>query len=191
MNSVSKNKKLIIFITVCAGSFLAYIWFVFYGLNSLSGGLAKKVIKQGVFNTVNPQKTTVRDLEKKFGKPAGKEIVGDTGTLYYDSKQKYQYEYVWTKNGSVIATKERVPQDTKKEYFTKDLGPSDITLYDKDIIPATWLVFLDNGVAIRIADDTVYVLVRFAPQSKESFLNNIAPVAGMTTEKLKPIPEPG
>lgn len=185
------NKKIVTFVAVCIAGFLVYLWFVFYGVNSLFGGLANRVIEQGVFNKVAPDQTTTKDLEDIYGKPAGKETVDNTETLFFDSAQKYQYEYAWVQNGKVVATKERVPSGTKKDYFARDLGQADITLYDKDIIPATWLVFLDNGVAIRVSDGIVYVLVRFAPQSKESFLNSVAPVVGMTTEKIEETGEPG
>ncbi len=191
LKNLTNKKKVLLFLAICLIGFIAYLFFVYYGLRSLPGGKTAGVLEKGRFSKIVPEKSNVGEVEEKYGKPVTKDVENGVTSLNYDSVQKQQYDFVWARDNKIIATGERVPENTMLDELTKKLKGLDIVLYDKDIIPAQWLVFLKDGIALRVSENNVYVLVRFAPQTKELFLKNIAPVVGMSEKKIQEVEEPG
>lgn len=169
---------------------LIFIYGVFVFL-VVRSNFGNSLLDKSKFSKITPGKTSERNLVQTYGKPVSSEkTAGNTNSLFYDSSKLYQYNYVWTKNGNVIAVKEVLPDGTTKEQAIVGLGSPDKTYYDSDLHDDVWLVFLEKGVAVKILGDTAYAFIRFSPQTNDLFLQNIAPLAGIVTTKIQDSGEP-
>lgn len=178
------NKKIYIgFVTICVLAYVIFVVLVFQPNTKKSA--TPTAATTGKFNKLAPGTTTESSLTGLYGKPAVVEKNGSINTLFYNSSALYQYDYVWTKNGKVIAVKEVLPEKTTKEQASMNLGTPDKTYYDSVLPDDIWLIFLKKGVAIKTAENIAYSLVRFEPQLNDSFLTNIAPLVGITTRKIE------
>lgn len=175
--NLTNKKKFIIFAVFCVLTYGAFVFLIL--------GPGTSISDRSRFDKIVPGKTSEEKLSELYGKPAVIKKSDSTSTLFYNSSRLYQYDYVWTRSGKVVAVKEALPTNTTVETASKNLGSPDETFYDSELPEYTWLIFLKRGVAIKTYTGIAYSLIRFEPQAKDSFLSNIAPLIGITTKKVE------
>lgn len=166
--------------------FAVYLFLLFVVIGNLAPDNSSLLLEKGKFKDISPEKTKISDIQEIYGAPVAIIDNNGSGSYSYDSAQEHHYDYIWYKGQAVLATQERIVQDITLEDFIKILGEPSLKLYDKDIIPAIWFIFPEEGVGLRTTDGKIYILMKFSPQDKGSFLKKVAPVVGL---REKPIPD--
>ncbi|MBI3985272.1 MAG: hypothetical protein HY344_05060 [Candidatus Levybacteria bacterium] len=199
--NITRNKRFALLVGICLVFFVIFLSSLF-----LTGGEKTKEEKPQTarpvvdtrgnivgskFNQVIPGKTTGDELINQEGAPEESEI--DRGLeklLFFDRDELYNY--AWEKDGVVVVTKENLFENSKADDFITMFGNPNIKLYHMYSEDLMWYIFLPKGIGIQVSqsDNQVTGLVRFQPQSRESFIINVAPLVGMTTQKEDLIAEP-
>lgn len=175
-----KNKKFLLF---TFGSIALYVIYLLVVFNFTKTPTLP--VHDTVFGDIVLEKTREEEVVKNLGKPEYVDTKLSNKGLYYKSSENYIYNVAYSKNSTLVATKEIVVSP----YSIKDFGAPDFQLFNDYSSNLFWNVYLSKGVALQNGDGMVFAIVRFKPQSKNTFMSKIAPLFDMTVSS-KTIPEP-
>ena len=186
MNSINKkvvvNKKIVLFVGFCVLMFVAFVWVVFWLLGSVKTAPER-------FKKIEPGMSTKQDVLESEGTPDISETDQELGRLLYKSGETYYFDNVWEKDGKVVLTQENVFSDFDLTGYLQKYGTPEATFFDGNMEEAKWYVYLTKGVAFEANSARVFTLVKFTPQTKEVFLNNIAPIIKAREQEIKDVRE--
>lgn len=188
MNSINKkvvvNKEIVLFVGFCLLMFVAFVWVVFWLLRSAQTAPER-------FKQIEPGRSTKQDVLESEGTPNISETDQDLGRLLYKSGEAYYFDNIWEKDGKVVLTQENVFSDFDLTGYLRKYGTPEATFFDGNMEEARWYVYLTKGVALEANSARVFTLARFAPQTKEEFLKNIAPIIKARETEIKEVREFG
>lgn len=179
MNIFRQNMGLIITAVICIAVFVVLVILMIRGL--MGGG----AINELRLIDIVPEKTTEKMVLEKYGNPSATEKNKNINSLFYNSPLQYQYDSILSRNGVVLAVLERLPEKTNKKVFLNELGGPEDTLFDSEIPDDFWLTYYSKGIAIKTAGEVAYSVLRFDPQPKEAFIENIMPLTSISLQKTE------
>lgn len=200
--NTTRVKKFTIFVFICLAFLVVFLGAIFLPKKSQEPGqkptpTPRTVINRAgeiigsKFNYIIPGKTSQEELLNKEGSPEISETDKDLDKFIFNDRDD-QYKYAWAKEKIILVTRESLFENSRANDFINVFGNPNLRLYHNFSENLMWYIFLSKGIGIQVSqsDDQVTGLVRFRQQSRESFLLNVAPLAGMTVQKEGIIVEP-
>lgn len=200
--NITRAKKFAIFVFVCLLFLVIFLSAIFLPNTTKDLGKAPTPTPRAIldnggniigskFNEIIPGQTTQQELFNQQGSPEISEAEKNLDKFLFTDKDRL-YNYAWAKDGVVLFTKENLFENSRANDFINVFGNPNLRLYHNYSENLMWYIFLLKGIGIQVSqsDDQVTGLVRFRQQSRESFLLNVAPLAGMTVQKEEIMPEP-
>jgi len=129
------------------------------------------------FNQLAPGKNTLGDIEKINGPAISSVKNGNKTYLYYQTPSADYKNIVVLKNGVLYYSLENVFGDYRGLYsdYTKAYGQPSLTLYNKNSTDSEWFIFLKQGLGLEVGGNDITQILYFIPQSKDDFMQNLAP----------------
>lgn len=195
-NIFAQNKALIVIAAVLVIVFFVFIFLMFSVVKSNTtsnippGATPIPVTKDTKVDYSNidkliPGTSTLEDTEKLNGAPSRTSKVGDKTYLYYQTPIRGIENKVLIRYGVVIYAFENVYAEYRGSYesYTSPLGSPDVTMYANAGFDYPWHVFLKSGVAVQSSGTYITGILYFVPQSKASFVTNIANDFGLSEKE--------
>lgn len=144
--------------------------------------------KASDISLVIPGKTSVSDLKIIMGQPSSENQNGDLTQLNYPAELKNFNDEVIVKNNLVLYSIENVFDNitygTNQDLLLK-LGQPSNKLFNRDGF-YYWNIFLTHGIGVETNGSEVSRIIRFIPQDKTTFMNNIGNSLGITESPTQP-----
>jgi len=144
------------------------------------------------FNQLSPGKSDLKTIEQINGPAISSTKSGNKTYLYYQTPSADYQNTVALKNGVLSYSLENVFGDYRGVYsdYTAAYGQPDLTLYNKNSTDFQWFIFLKQGLGLEVGGNDIAQILYFIPQSKNSFISNLAPELNLVESEPQPQDEP-